>query len=445
MRCSWPSLIGQLNRTSTVSSIVRVLALLLLMTGSTAKTTMHVSYILEDHSHKEPPSNLAGSTSAGSVSAEDSAKSKLSSRGSTVRFSFLPEVRGSSVYLAGEFNDWSDSQSRMLDRDSDGVHTIDLQLKPGTYQYKFVVDGRWYKDPDNPDTAPDGFGGQNSVIVVSESSVAGVSPGKLTSSKLNRSAGTEGEVPAFYLGEQPAKSYTIFGKAGVYREKSIRFAASTSEETLLEMLRAEVARRGADAVVGVQTKRRITARLRGAGFDRWVSGLMVRYCDPRYSHHKPLDFGVAILPLLGENQQPYKDSDYIMEIAQVFLESRGYYTVLCDESAALTFSEVLDMNSNALAGVGGNDMRLLFLASLERTAEDQQVVVKSAEAFLRLMLIDKQTRDVLWENEGGGSASYGFLISPFFDEIKGALKPALVEGFGNMPVYRGFELVTPSK
>jgi len=172
---------------------------------------------------------------------------------------------------------------------------------------------------------------------------------------------------------------------------------------------------------------------------------MVRYCDPRYSHHKPLDFGVAILPLLGENQQPYKDSDYIMEIAQVFLESRGYYTVLCDESAALTFSEVLDMNSNALAGVGGNDMRLLFLASLERTAEDQQVVVKSAEAFLRLMLIDKQTRDVLWENEGGGSASYGFLISPFFDEIKGALKPALVEGFGNMPVYRGFELVTPSK
>lgn len=434
---------GQMIRTFTACRVIFVFVSLVLIAGCTAKTTMHVSY-LDVPPDAEPPSSTVESAQAGSALVEKPAK-KPSGHSITVRFSFTPDVPASSVCLAGEFNGWSDSQSRMMDSNDDGVYAIEMRLKPGTYQYKFVVDGRWYKDPDNPDTAPDGFGGQNSVIVVSGSNAAGATLGKTSSSKLDHSAGNGGGVPAFYVGQRPDMSYTVFGKAGVYREKSIRFAASTSENTLLEMLKAEVARRGADALVGVQTKRRITARLRGAGFDRWVSGLMVQYCDPRYATDEPLDFGVAILPLLDENQQPYKDSGYIMEIAQVFLENLGYYTMLCDDSAALTFSEISTMDSNAIASVGGTNMKLLFLASLERTAEDQKVVVKSAEAFLRLMLIDKQTREVLWESEGGGSASYGFLISPFFDEVKGALKPALVEGFTTMPTYRRCEFVTPGK
>jgi hypothetical protein len=41
-------------------------------------------------------------------------------------------------------------------------------LPPGPHQYKFVVDGgnQWIKDTMNPNTADDGFGGQNSVLVV---------------------------------------------------------------------------------------------------------------------------------------------------------------------------------------------------------------------------------------------------------------------------------------
>lgn len=43
---------------------------------------------------------------------------------------------------------------------------VEVPLSPGKYQYKFVVDGQWEQDTSNPDTAPDGFGGLNSVITI---------------------------------------------------------------------------------------------------------------------------------------------------------------------------------------------------------------------------------------------------------------------------------------
>ena len=40
--------------------------------------------------------------------------------------------------------------------------SVTIKLSPGTYQYKFVVDGTtWIKDPYAPSEAPDGFGGRN--------------------------------------------------------------------------------------------------------------------------------------------------------------------------------------------------------------------------------------------------------------------------------------------
>jgi 1,4-alpha-glucan branching enzyme len=54
----------------------------------------------------------------------------------------------------------------MTGPDEDGVYETELQLEPGEYQYKFVVDDQWHPDPRNPRGAPDGFGGQNSVVVV---------------------------------------------------------------------------------------------------------------------------------------------------------------------------------------------------------------------------------------------------------------------------------------
>lgn len=71
----------------------------------------------------------------------------------------------SEVYIAGDFNGW-DSESDRLEEVGDDVFRISLSLQPGTYEYKFVVDGDWKEDPGNPDTVPDPYGGVNSVLTV---------------------------------------------------------------------------------------------------------------------------------------------------------------------------------------------------------------------------------------------------------------------------------------
>jgi len=86
-----------------------------------------------------------------------------------VTFSWKADGTVSNVFLAGTFNDWNDSKTRMTDENGDGVYEATLMLGVGKYQYKFVADGRWITDNAAKDFAPDGFGGQNSVITVDES------------------------------------------------------------------------------------------------------------------------------------------------------------------------------------------------------------------------------------------------------------------------------------
>jgi alpha-amylase/alpha-mannosidase (GH57 family) len=69
------------------------------------------------------------------------------------------------VSLAGEFNDWSVTATPMSDDDNDGIWTVVVDLAPGSYPYKFVVNGStWEPDEGNPETTDDGYGGVNSVL-----------------------------------------------------------------------------------------------------------------------------------------------------------------------------------------------------------------------------------------------------------------------------------------
>jgi len=71
------------------------------------------------------------------------------------------------VNLVGDFNNWSPKVDAMTDENGDGEWTLFYDLKPGVYQYKFVVDGvKWIADPSNPERVSDGFEGQNSVVRV---------------------------------------------------------------------------------------------------------------------------------------------------------------------------------------------------------------------------------------------------------------------------------------
>jgi 1,4-alpha-glucan branching enzyme len=72
-----------------------------------------------------------------------------------VTFRYRPdELAGQvdAVYLAGSFNDWQDQAHVMDAPDADGYYHTTLRLKPGQYEYKFVVNGdNWQPDPENPD------------------------------------------------------------------------------------------------------------------------------------------------------------------------------------------------------------------------------------------------------------------------------------------------------
>jgi 1,4-alpha-glucan branching enzyme len=71
----------------------------------------------------------------------------------------------SQVNLAGDFNGW-EMTTLALRKDADGLWRITVELKPGAYAYKFLVDGQWVNDPNNPRTAANQFGSLNNVIEV---------------------------------------------------------------------------------------------------------------------------------------------------------------------------------------------------------------------------------------------------------------------------------------
>jgi hypothetical protein len=66
------------------------------------------------------------------------------------------------VNLAGSFNGWSTLQTPLEKNDS-GWRII-LQLKPGRYTYKYIIDGKWTNDPFNKLTEDDTKGGFNSIF-----------------------------------------------------------------------------------------------------------------------------------------------------------------------------------------------------------------------------------------------------------------------------------------
>jgi len=83
-----------------------------------------------------------------------------------ILFSFS-STKAASVCIAGDFNNWSMTSDPLQDREGTGTWTILLPLTPGRHEYRFVVDSdKWIRDPANPETADDGFGGVNSILVV---------------------------------------------------------------------------------------------------------------------------------------------------------------------------------------------------------------------------------------------------------------------------------------
>ncbi len=70
------------------------------------------------------------------------------------------------VYIAGDFNSWHPGKTKMEKVGTSGIWQTKLQLPPGKYRYRMVVDGKWQQDPYNEVTETNPFGDMNSVLEV---------------------------------------------------------------------------------------------------------------------------------------------------------------------------------------------------------------------------------------------------------------------------------------
>ena len=71
------------------------------------------------------------------------------------------------VCVAGSFNEWQPERTPLAPL-GNGRWAGKLAVKPGRHEYLFVVDGQWLPDPNARESVQNPFGGQNSVLLVSE-------------------------------------------------------------------------------------------------------------------------------------------------------------------------------------------------------------------------------------------------------------------------------------
>ncbi len=71
------------------------------------------------------------------------------------------------VSVVGTFNDWSAERGRMLQTEGD-CYAITLVVPAGHHRYQWMIDGALRRPDDAPAYAPDGFGGEDAVLIVPE-------------------------------------------------------------------------------------------------------------------------------------------------------------------------------------------------------------------------------------------------------------------------------------
>jgi len=83
-----------------------------------------------------------------------------------VRLVFLaPQAR--SVAVTGDFASWDPTGIPLAQSQGDGMWSVEIELPPGLHHYVFIVNGtEWRPDPNAASRVDDGFGQQNSVLLV---------------------------------------------------------------------------------------------------------------------------------------------------------------------------------------------------------------------------------------------------------------------------------------
>jgi hypothetical protein len=110
------------------------------------------------------PTQWEPKTSPGQAAAVDESPKPTAPQSVKVNFVVL-DLGAKQVSLSGDFNGWSPNATRMS-RDSSGHWETTVDLAPGRYQYKFVVDGEWIPNPLAQENVWNQHGTLNSVVEV---------------------------------------------------------------------------------------------------------------------------------------------------------------------------------------------------------------------------------------------------------------------------------------
>jgi alpha-amylase/alpha-mannosidase (GH57 family) len=129
------------------------------------------------------------------------------------------------VYIAGEFNNWVPTGAAMSQVE-EGLWQITLPLRPGAYQYKFVIDGStWQEDPESPGYVPDPYGGRNSIVTILEDgTIEGASgaPEKKVEPVVGKLQGLAKPLHLAILWHQHQPRYFKDPETGEYQEPWVR-------------------------------------------------------------------------------------------------------------------------------------------------------------------------------------------------------------------------------
>jgi DNA-binding XRE family transcriptional regulator len=104
-------------------------------------------------------SNMKSQSKMGSTAATRKKRIKTAQK-NKIKFE-LSAPHAQSVFVSGDFNGW-DTQSHQMKKTKRGVWKTDLQVEPGRYEYKFLVDDEWWTDPNNTNMVWNTVGSQNS-------------------------------------------------------------------------------------------------------------------------------------------------------------------------------------------------------------------------------------------------------------------------------------------
>ena len=80
-------------------------------------------------------------------------------------FFTLMAPKARSVALVADFTNWA-QEPLELKQQKKGRWKATTLLAPGSYQYRYLVDGQWWDDQDCQTRAPNPFGGENCVRVI---------------------------------------------------------------------------------------------------------------------------------------------------------------------------------------------------------------------------------------------------------------------------------------